>query len=410
MKLWILPLLAAVAAPAALAAPKAGAVWSGFRGDGTSRTTARSLPLTWSETENMAWQAELPGSGQSSPVIWQDRIFVTAIAGEMQDQLLVRCVSLSTGKTLWDKEFKGSQGVKTSDYVAKAAPTPVVDGERVYLFFETGDLIALKHDGTPVWQRSLVKEYGPIKSNHGLGSSPILSKAGLLLFVTHDNGKYLLNIDPKTGQNRWKRDHSFGAGWATPQVAESGGRSLVLVTSSGRVDALDLTTGAPVWNLTGLKGNTVPSPAVSGDVAVIGSSEPGSTLAVRLGGMGDLTLDNVLWRQPEVNCSFGSPLVHGGFVYFSNKAGVAYCLDLANGKVVWDTRLTASSWASPMAAGDRIYFFDTKGGALVVKAGPKLEKLAENRLPIEGKVYGMAAVDGALVFRTDNRLIRIGKP
>ena len=407
MKLWILPLMAVLAAPAG---PEAGRVWPGFRGDGSSHTRARTLPLHWSAEENLAWQVELPGTGQSSPVIWQDRIFVTAIAGEMQDRLLVRCVALSTGKTLWEKEFKGSQGVKTSDYVAKAAPTPVVDGERVYLFFETGDLLALTHAGEPVWQRSLVRDYGAIRSNHGLGSSPVLSKAGLLLFVTHDGGAYLLNVNPKTGENRWKREHPFGAGWATPLVAEHGGRSMVLVSSSGRVDSLDLETGAPVWNLKGLKGNTVPSPSVADDVAVIGSSEPGSTLAVGLGGQGEVPAEKVIWRQPEVNCSFGSPLVHQGYVYFSNMAGVAYCLELATGNVVWDTRLTASSWSSPLAAGDRVYFFDTKGGALVVKTGPKLEKLAENRIPVEGRVYGMAAVDGAIVFRTDNRLFRIGKP
>lgn len=407
MKLWVFPVLALLAAPPG---PDPGRVWPGFRGDGTSRTTARGLPLEWSAEQNLAWQVELSGTGQSSPVIWEDRVFVTSVAGAMQDRLLVRCLALSTGKTLWAKELQGSQGVMTSDYVAKAAPTPVVDADRVYLFFETGDLLALTHDGAPVWQRSLVREYGPIQSNHGLGSSPVLTSAGLLLWITHDHGSYLLNVDPKTGRNRWKREHPFGAGWATPVVAEQGGRSLVLITSSGRVDALDLATGAPVWNLTGLKGNTVPSPSVAGETVVIGSSEPGSTLALRLDGQGDRHDEAVLWKQPEVNCSFGSPLVYQGHVYFSNKAGVAYCLELATGKIAWDTRLTASSWASPLAAGDRVYFFDTKGGTLVVKAGPKLEKLAENRLPIEGRVYGMAAVDGAMVFRTENRLVRIGKP
>ncbi|MGV3723167.1 MAG: PQQ-binding-like beta-propeller repeat protein [Actinomycetota bacterium] len=384
-------------------------VWPGFRGDGNSRTSAQNLPLRWSDTENVAWQMELPGYGQSSPVIWNDRVFVTSVAGEMQDRLLVRCLSLADGRSLWNKELKGSQGVKTSDYVSKAAPTPAVDADRLYVFFESGDLLALTHGGAPVWQRSLVREYGAIRSNHGLGSSPVLSEAGLLLQVVHDGGAYLLCVDPKTGQNRWKRDHPFGAGWATPAVAKHQGRSVVLATSSGRVDALDLTTGAPLWHVTGLKGNTVPSPSLADGVAVIGSSDPNSTVALRLGGEGDVTASHINWRQPDVNCSFGSPLVYQGCVYFVNKAGVAYCLDLATGKPNWDTRLAASSWASPIAAGDRIYFFDTTGGALVTKAGPKLEKLAENRFPITGRVYGVAAVDGVLVFRTGNRIVRLGK-
>lgn len=384
-------------------------VWPGFRGAGDSRTSAANLPLRWSDTENVAWQVTLSGYGQSSPVIWNDRVFVTSVMGELQDRLAVRCLALADGKLLWEKELKGSQGVKTSDYVAKAAPTPAVDADRVYCFFESGDLVALTHHGEPVWRRSLVRDYGAIRSNHGLGSSPVLSEAGLLLQVVHDGGAYLLCVDVKTGENRWKRDHAFGAGWATPVVARHQSRSIVLATSSGRVDALDLLTGAPLWHVTGLKGNTVPSPSVAEGMAVIGSSEPGSTLALRLGGDGDVTASHINWRQPELNCSFGSPLVYRDCVYLVNKAGVAYCLDLATGKINWDTRLTASSWVSPLAAGDRIYFFDTKGGALVTRAGARLERLAESRLSLTGRVYGVAAVDGALVLRTGDRIIRLGK-
>jgi outer membrane protein assembly factor BamB len=391
------------------AAPESTRVWPGFRGSGDSRTAAGKLPLKWAESENVAWQVDLTGFGQSSPVVWNERVFVTTVAGDMQDRLIVRCLDLTSGKPLWEKEQKGSQGVKTSDYVSKAAPTPAVDAERLYAFFESGDLIAYTHSGEVAWQRSLVKEYGVLKSNHGLGSSPVLSSAGLLLQITHDNGSYLLCVDPKTGANRWKRDHPFGPGWATPVTARHGGRDLVLATSSGRVDALDLQTGEPVWHVTGLKGNTVPSPSVSGELAVIGSSEPNNTSALRLGGSGDVTATHFAWRQPDVNCSFGSPLVYRDCVYFVNRAGVAYCLDLATGKRNWETRLSASAWASPLAAGDRVYFFDTSGGALVVKAGSTLEKLAENRLTVTGKVYGYAAVDGALVLRTDSRLIRVGR-
>ncbi len=404
MNAWTLAALLLLAAPA-----ENGRVWSGFRGNGASHSTARNLPLKWAEQENVAWQVDLPGHGQSSPVVWENRVFVTAVDGEMQDRLLVRCLDLATGKTLWDREFKASQGVKSSDYVSKAAPTPAVDAERLYLFFESGDLLALTHAGEPVWQRSLVRDYGAIKSNHGLGTSPVLTRNGLLLWISHEGGAYLLSVNPKTGQNRWKRDHPFGAGWATPLVLEHAGRSLVLVTSSGRVDAFDLATGEPRWHLTGLKGNTVPSPSPAGDRVVIGSSDPGSTLTVRLDGQGDVTGSHITWRQPDVNCSFGSPLVYQDCVYLVNRAGVAYCLDLATGKPHWDTRLGASAWASPLAVGDRVYFFDTNGGTTVVKAGPKLEKLAENRLPAVGRVYGIAAVDGAILIRSAGRLTRVGK-
>ena len=395
-----------------LLAPPAGSgrVWPAFRGQGDSRSAAKNVPVKWSAEENVAWRVDLPGYGQSSPVVWNDRVFVTSIAGEMQDRLLVHCLDLATGKVIWKKEFAGSQGVKTSDYVSKAAPTPAVDAERLYLFFETGDLLALTHAGEPVWQRSLVREYGPIKSNHGLGSSPVLTEQGLALLVAHDGGAYLLLADRATGKTRWKRDHPFGAGWSTPVAATHGERQLLLVSSSARVDAFDLASGEPLWFLDGLKGNTVPSPSISGDLAVIGASERNSTLAVRLGGQGKVTETHVAWRQPEIVCSFGSPLVYDGRVYLTNKTGVAYCLDLQSGKPLWESRLPGGAWASATAAEGRIYFFDLAGNCLVVKAGPTLEKLAENQLPIEGRVYGVAFVDGALLLRTGNRVYRIGKP
>jgi outer membrane protein assembly factor BamB len=395
----------------ALAAVKVdpGQVWPGFRGTGNSHSQAKDLPLRWSAAENVAWDVELPGYGQSSPVVWGDRVFVTSVAGPMQDQLLVRCVALSSGKTLWQKEFKGSQGVQSSDYVSKGAPTPALDADRLYLFFETGDLIALNHNGEVQWQRSIVQDYGPLRSNHGLGSSPVLSGDAVLLLVTHEGGSYLLAVDRKTGKNLWKRDHPFSITWASPIVAEQDGRPVILVSSSGRVDALDARAGEPLWNVLGLKGNTVPSPSVGDGLAVIGASERGSTLAGRLGGKGDVTGSHVAWRAEEVTCSFGSPLVRDGCVYLSSRAGLAYCLDLKTGKAHWDTRLSTSCWASPLASGDRIYFFSTDGGALVVRAGKRLQKLAENRFPVAGRLYGVAAVDRAFLLRTGTRLIRIGR-
>ncbi len=388
----------------------ASSTWPGFRGDGTSRSTARNVPVRWSAVENVAWEAELPGYGQSSPVIWGDRVFITCIAGEMQDRLLVQCLDLGTGKAAWTREFKASQGVKTSDYVSKAAPTPVVDQDRLYVFFESGDLLALTHLGEPVWQRSLVKDYGHLKSNHGLGTSPVVVGELVLLQIQHENGAYLLAVDRKSGANRYKRDHPFGPGWATPAVVEHEGRQMLIATSSGRVDAFLASSGEPLWSVTGLKGNTVPSPSVGEGLTVIGSSDRNSTLALRLGGKGEITSSHVRWRQAEVVCSFGSPLVADGRVYFTNKTGVAYCLDLATGTQLWEKRLPASCWTSAFSAEGRVYFLDTNGNALVVKAGSTLEPLSENKLPVTGRVYGAAVVDGALLIRTGTRLTRVGKP
>jgi outer membrane protein assembly factor BamB len=166
--------------------------WPAFRGSGDSVSEAKALPLKWSATENIAWTAELPGYGQSSPVVWKKKVFVTAVEGEFKDTLNVLCLDIATGKVLWQKQFRGTQKVKTSDYVSKAAPTPIATSDRVFALFESGDLLALDHDGKELWRRSLVKDFGEFTNNHGLGSSPVLAGDAILVLVAQDKGGYPL--------------------------------------------------------------------------------------------------------------------------------------------------------------------------------------------------------------------------
>ncbi len=144
--------------------------WSGFRGNGDSQTTAKKLPLEWSDTKNKAWDIKLPGYGQSSPVIWRNRVFITAIDGPNKEQAYVLCYDLKSGRELWRKTVATSEKVKVGDRVSQAAPTPVIDDKRIYVFFETGNLYAFDHHGKPQWERQIIKEYGAVKGPHGLGS------------------------------------------------------------------------------------------------------------------------------------------------------------------------------------------------------------------------------------------------
>jgi outer membrane protein assembly factor BamB len=378
--------------------------WPGFRGAGDSATEAKRLPLKWSATENVAWTAELPGYGQSSPVVWKEKVFATSVEGEFKDALHLRCLDLATGKPLWKKQFKGTQKVKNSDYVSKAAPTPVATADRVFALFESGDLFALDHEGKELWSRSLVKDFGPLTNNHGLGSSPVLAGDALLVLVAQDRGGYLLALDAKTGKDRWRAEHAFGSSWSSPTVATCGGETCALVSSSGMAGAFDLKTGKSLWELTGLKGNTVASPTASGDFALLGSSERASQMAVRLGEKG-----KVLWRSKGATSSFGSPLVYKGLAYSVSREGVAVCLDPKTGAELWDARLPASCWASPVGGAGRVYFFTRDGVCVVAKAGKEFEKVAENKLPGKGRVYGVAAVEGAFLVRTGNGLVKVGK-
>lgn len=236
--------------------------WPAFRGRGTSHADALNLPLSWKDRDSAqgSWDVELPGYGQSSPVIWKDTVFVTSISGPEKEHLHLLAISLDSGKTLWQKDFDGTQKVKDSEYVSRGAPTPVVDDERVYAMFESGDVFALTHSGELVWQRSFVKDYGEIKGNHGLGSSPVMAGNNLIIQVTHSGPSYILALDPATGENRWKVDHPSQTGWSTPCVIDQNGEPGVVVSTPGAIRALNAASGAEWWIVKNSQGNTVASP------------------------------------------------------------------------------------------------------------------------------------------------------
>jgi len=383
-------------------------VWPAFRGTGDSISEAKQLPLKWSATENIAWTAELPGFGQSSPVVWKDKVFVTSVDGEFKDTLIVLCFDLATGKQLWKKTFDASIKVKVSDYVSKGAPTPIVTADRVFALFESGDLFALDHTGKELWQRSLVKDFGNFSGQHGLGTSPVLAGDAVLVLVAQAKSPYLLAVDADTGKDRWRTEDAFGSSWSSPTVVKVGDTLTALVSSSGLAAGFDVKTGKRLWEVDGLKGNTVASPTVFGDHVLMGSSDKASQMVVRLDG--EVAAEKrVAWRSAGATSSFGSPLVYKDLAYSVSRDGIAVCLDVKTGKEHWDTRLPASCWASPVGGAGRVYFFTRDGVCIVAKTGTEFEQLAENKLPAKGKVYGVAAVEGAFIVRTDSALVRIGK-
>ena len=385
--------------------------WAGFRGDGTNVAAVDNLPLTWSDERNIAWQTPLDGYGQSSPVVLGGRIFLTSIEGKSKGVGVVACFDLKTGKKLWRAEVAASQLVPDSDMVSRGAPTPCADAERVYAFFESGDLAAFDHAGKQHWLRSLVKEYGEYQGNHGLGGSPAQSADALYLLVDHDGPSYLLCVDKATGKNRWKVDRKSKISWSSP-VYVAGPTPLVVVSSNGSVEAYAAADGKLVWSLDKLEGNTVASPALSDELIVIGSSDVGETTALRraVTASASAAQPEVLWKLRGASASFSSPLVYRGQVYVVNKSGVAAAAKAADGEILWTERLPGSCWATAIGSGERVYFFGKDGVTTVVAVGPQFERLAENSLSIEGRIYGAAAVPGAIVLRTGRKLLCVGQP
>ncbi|MBL8210127.1 MAG: PQQ-binding-like beta-propeller repeat protein [Bryobacterales bacterium] len=384
----------------AAALPALAANWPEFRGQGDSLTAARRLPLQWGPQQNLAWTAALPGYGQSSPVVHGNRVFVTSIEGENKETLHVLCLDFKTGRELWRRQFPATQPGKNNDMTSKGAPTPCADRDRVYAFFESGDLIALDHNGRPAWHRKLTEEYGPFKGNHGIGSSPRLIPKGIAVLAAHDGPSYLLAIDRATGRNLWRADRPNKTAWTTPTVYGN----QIIASVNGRIDSYHTADGRPLWSYDNIKGNLLSSATIAGGHLIAGSSEKGQVVALQLH---DTEAPRELWRATNATSYFGSPLVHRERVWLTAKVGVAWCLDAANGEELWNGRIAGECWASPLGAGDHVYLFTVKGVTQVHRAQPPFDKLAENTLPGMERTYGYAVADNSLLLRCGRQLVKV---
>ena len=302
--------------------------------------------------------------------------------------------------------MKSPVRIKRSQYVSQAAPSPVTDSTGVYVFFESGFLMALDHLGNEIWQRSLTNDYGPMMGNHGIGSSLFQSRESLGILVDHGGPSYLLNLDKATGRSIWKVDRPERVSWSTPTLRVTQDKEILYISSNGVVECIDFKSGKMLWQKDGVEGNTVASPTLSKDLVIVGSSKPAQTMAFK----SSVSSENggeVIWVAEDATCSFGSPLATKKFVYLVNRAGVASCHELSNGKKLWNLRLPGSCWASPLHSPGRVYFFTKDGVTVVLKDDGSSLKIAENSLSIDGRVYGFAVAGNSLVLRTGSELICI---
>ena len=377
------------------AAPSSS-TWAGFRNDGSSRTTARELPLEWGPSKNRAWTTELPGYGQSAPVVWNDRIYITAVEGPQKETLHIACLAVADGKLLWKKSFPTSQKGPNNPMQSRAAGTPIADASGVIAFFESGDLIALTPTGEIRWQRSLSREFGELKNNHGLGSSPAQSDDLAFILVDHQGPSYLLAVKKSDGTTAWKTDRSSRFSWSSPVVINRNGSAQVVVSSNGSVAAYEPKSGKRLWELDGLVGNAVPSATMLGDRVVVAAAEgrmrndldaiSRSNCCLRLVDSSDGKPGyEVAWRARRLAAHYPSPVLAEGHAYFVDKAGVVHCLDVETGEERYAERLDSVPWATPLVMTGRIYFFGKDGVTTVLKTGPEFEKLATNRLWTEAE-------------------------
>jgi outer membrane protein assembly factor BamB len=363
--------------------------WPAFLGAGASGIEANFIPSVWNPSENTRWTAELPGHGQSSPVVWGQLLFVTSVEGPLKDDYHVTCLDVANGKPLWHQRLKNSAPVENSYYVSRSAPTPVVDSDRLVVFFESGDCTAFDHDGGILWSRNLSKELGPFEARFGLGASPCQTDKMVFILVEHDGPSFLIALDKATGETRWKAERSPRQSWSSPAIIMVDDQPQVVISSLGSVDGYAAESGQLLWSFSDVGGNTGVTPIDCGDGQFLIGASPGrqgehtesarqSNAMMKIVKHGEEFSLQRLWIAAEATPSWASPIVHQGLAYWINRVGVIYCFDASTGDNVYTKRTKQSCWATPLALGDRIYFFGKDGLCTVISAGRDFEVIAEN--------------------------------
>ncbi len=414
-------LLASATLSQAVAGPAdEGDNWPNWRGpsrDGSSAETG--LPLEWTTTENIAWSLELDSWSGSTPIIWGETVFLSVADGE---SLWLWALNRDSGEKLWQGFL--SDGDHTERKQNMSSPSPVTDGEHVWIMTGTGILKAFDFEGNERWSRDIPADYGDFGLQWGYASSPLLYDGALYVQVLHgmktDDTPYVLRIDPATGKTVWKVERPTEAimespdSYTTPALLEHEDGDEIIITGGDVVTGHDPASGEELWRLDGLNPDNqrnyriVASPLIHDDIIYAPTRER-PLLAIRAGGRGDITETHRLWsfnNGPDVP----TPVTDGKYFYSINDKGIAYCLDARTGENIYGpVRLAVATYSgSPVLADGKIYITNEDGLTSVMKAGPEFEVLAENDLG-DYTLSSPAISDGQIFIRTASALYAIGQ-
>jgi len=399
--------------------------WRGPSQQGVTRET--ELPIRWSPTENIRWRVELPERGNSTPIVWDDRVFVTQSATEGNRRTLM-CFDRANGKLQWQKGVTFAEKEPTHDTNAYCSPSPVTDGERVIVWFGSAGLACYNFEGKQLWHRDL----GNVNHIWGSGSSPLL--VGDLCIVNYGPGdpSFVIAVDKRSGKTAWKFDvphkrsgettplgpaGNAGGGelygsWATPLAIDVAGRTEVILALPQRLMACNPETGKEIWSCGGLGDLVYSTPVASDGVVVALGGFFSPSLAVKAGGSGDVTGER-LWHVPRSRLRLPSAVVHDKHLYVTDMQGIVECQELATGKKLWEVRAAGTSgkndtWSSMVLSGDRIYLPNQSGDVFVIKASPDAMEVIETNSVDEPTNSSLAISGGEIFLRTHQALWCIG--
>ena len=413
--------------------------WRGPNADGSAEHAAP--PLAWSETENIKWKVPVPGKGSSTPIVWDDRVYVmTAVKTDREKEgaapapeqpqrrfrfgggpapthyheFLVIAYDRSTGSEVWrtkvTEEVPHEAGHNTNNF---ASSSPVTDGERIYAYFGSRGLYCLNMKGEVLWDR----DFGAMKTivGFGEGSSPAVHQGTLVVPWDHEGESFLVAMDAKTGTEKWKVARDEGTTWSTPLITEYEGTTQVVMNGKNRVRSYDLGSGELIWECGGQASNPIPTPVRHGDNVICMTGFRGFAIySIPLGSRGDVTdSDTITWTADDAAPYVPSPVLYEGQLYFTkSNNGVLVSRDATKGTIVIDeTRVpdVRMVYASPVAAAGRVYLTARDGTTVVMKHGSEMEVLATNKL--DDAIDASPALAGNQLFlRSENHLYCVSAP
>ncbi len=376
--------------------------WRGPQGNGICRE--RETPLIWNEERGLAWKCPLPAWGNSTPAVWEDRVFVTSHTDDRRLELL--CIDARSGKPVWTRQVGTATAPREAPPRKRqqkfhrlhnlASPSPITDGKTVVVHFGNGDLAAYDFQGRRLWYRNLQEDYGPYSIWWGHANSPVIYQDLVISVCMQDSladvqetpvESYVVAHDLKTGKVRWRTTRATDAqaeecdAYTTPVFAVRNGLTELIIMGGNQLDAYDPKSGRQLWFLPGLVGGrTVTGPVVDQRIVYVTRGKKGPFLAVARGGQGELTRRSIVWFTNEGTPDSCSPIVVGNLLFLVSDDGIARCYDKATGELFWKKRLPGKYKASPVAVDGRLLFLNTDGTCTVVSASSRYNKLAENRL------------------------------
>jgi hypothetical protein len=381
--------------------------WRGPAGDGTS--IEKSLPTRWDSVTNVVWKVPVPGSGYSSPVVWQERLFITTAIPHTQEKVLL-CYDAKTGKLLWQRTVLNTPFEGKHDNNSHASGTPATDGTKIYVSFLDGkEILVAAYDfaGKQIWQQ----RPGTFSSPHGYSCSPVLFEDKVIINGNSQGDSFVAALSRNDGRVIWKVPHANPAhSFSTPIIRKIAGKTQMIFCGNKEIASYNPTDGTKYWFVSGPSEDFCSSPVYnekSGLVLVSSAWPQRFLVAIRPDGEGDVTKSHVVWQSREGAFYVPSPVTTDNFLFTTMTTGRLHCIEVATGKIVWIENM-GPQYSSAVLADGLIYMPKDDGIITIIKPGPEFTVIAKN--PIGEKMFASPAIsNGKIYIRGFKHLFCIGQ-